>query len=82
MSNKAPLPTATTMITEDVLAYDTRDLCRLLRLGARTIWRWSHNGVMPPPSKVQGRTLWPAQVIRDWVAAGMPRVDRNGRGHV
>ena len=65
---------------EDVLVYDTRDLCRLLRVGARTIWRWSHGSIMPPPTKVQGRTLWPAQLIRDWVAAGMPRVERNGKG--
>ena len=60
---------------EGKLAYDTYDLTRILPFGARTIWRMWHSQRMPKPSRVGGRVVWPAQVIRDWVAQGMPRCD-------
>ena len=62
-------------IPSDALAFDTDDLTRILRVGARTVWRWSRSGTMPQPCKVGGRVLWAAHVIRQWVADGMPRVD-------
>ncbi len=62
-------------IPSDALTYDTDDLRRILRVGARTIWRWSNSGIMPKPSKVGGRVLWPAETIRQWVSGGMPRCD-------
>ena len=72
------MPAASATVPDDSLVYDTRDLCRLLKTGSRTIWRWSNSGVMPRPSRVGGRVLWPAATIREWIARGMPRVNGNG----
>ena len=78
-TSAAPAASVAEDIPSDALAYDTDDLRRILRVGARTIWRWSNSGIMPKPSKVGGRVLWPAETIRQWVATGMPRCDGRNR---
>ena len=73
--NNTPETSTVAAGIEGKLAYDTNDLTCILPFGARSIWRMWHSQRMPKPSRVGGRVVWPAQVIRDWVAAGMPRCD-------
>ncbi len=53
---------------DDALAYDTDDLTRILRVGSRTIWRWSRSGIMPAPCKVSGRYLFSPKAVQSALA--------------
>jgi len=63
---------------EDTLppAITNAQAAALAGAGERTWWRWSHEGLAPPPRKVGRGPKAPVRYIRDevldWIAAGMP----------
>ena len=57
---------------------DTAEAARLSGCGERSFWRWSRSGVAPAPIKIGAAVRYRRQEILDWIAAGCPRVDREG----
>ncbi len=58
-----------------------KELADYLKISKRQLWRLRDCGALPSPVTVGGaaRCLrWRADVIRQWVAAGMPDVRRTG----
>ena len=57
------------------------ELAAYLKISKRQLWRLRDCGALPGPDTIGGaaRCLrWRADVIRQWVAAGMPDVRRTG----
>ena len=63
---------------EDTLppAITNAQAAALAGAGERTWWRWSREGLAPPPRKIGHGPKAPVRYIRDevlaWIAAGMP----------
>jgi excisionase family DNA binding protein len=54
----------------------TPEAARLLNIGTRTLWRWSHSGRAPKPVTLSGRCVrFKRAELLAWVAAGCPRID-------
>jgi predicted DNA-binding transcriptional regulator AlpA len=51
----------------------------MLKVSARHWRRMVDAGAAPQPCRLGRRTVWPEQVIADWVKAGCPKV-RSNRG--
>ena len=54
----------------------TAEVAKMLSIGERTVWRWSHSGIMPAPIKL-GTGLRPSVRYRrseivEWMEAGCP----------
>lgn len=57
------------------------ELAAYLKISKRQLWRLRDSGALPSPVTVGGaaRCLrWRTDVIREWVAAGMPDCKRTG----
>jgi len=69
--------TETIPIVSELLT--TKQVAKLLGIGERTLWRWSHSGRAPSPIKFGGSRKAAVRYRRaellDWIAAGCPRVD-------
>ncbi len=47
-----------------------RELAELLSVSRATIWRWTKNGELPPPSQIGIRSVvWSIDEITNWVQA-------------
>ena len=40
-------------------------VCLLFGISTATVWRWSHSGKLPSPSKVGGVTFWNVGALRE-----------------
>lgn len=58
------------------LVYDTADLCHVLRISVATLHRLKAAGKLPRARKLGSQLRWEASEIREWVAAGMPDLQR------
>jgi len=57
------------------------ELAAYLKISKRQLWRLRDCGALPMPDTIGGaeRCLrWQADIVRQWVAAGMPDVRRTG----
>ncbi len=65
----------------DESVFTPDELAARLKISKRQIWRLRDIGALPMPDTIGGaeRCLrWRADVIRQWVAAGMPDCRRTG----
>lgn len=63
-----------TMVAPELLT--TAEAAKLLNIGARTLWRWSHSGRAPRPVVLSVRCVrFKRTDLFDWLAAGCPRID-------
>lgn len=54
--------------------YRIKDLTRLFKVNASTIWRWLAAGELPAPLKIAANTTaWRADEINEWIAS-RPRI--------
>jgi predicted DNA-binding transcriptional regulator AlpA len=58
------------------LLYDTADLCRVLRISMATLHRLKSAGKLPRAKKLGAQLRWDVSEICEWVAAGMPDLER------
>jgi excisionase family DNA binding protein len=56
----------------------TPEVARLIGAGLRSVWRWSHSGVMPPPVRIGTAVRFRRSEILRWLDEGCPRVDGGG----
>ena len=50
-----------------------RELCKLLGVGAATIYRWLRNGSFPPPVRLGPRRVaWRVEDVEEWLANRPP----------
>jgi predicted DNA-binding transcriptional regulator AlpA len=62
--------------TADQELWSTAEVCRQLGgAGQRSVWRWSHTGIMPPPLKIGAAVRYRRREILDWIASGCQRCD-------
>lgn len=47
---------------------------RRYHVAARTIYRWSDEGIMPSPIRISGTVRWSIESLEKWEADGFPRV--------
>ena len=60
-------------LPEDLgLLLDNRELSKLLKLSARTIWRMQNEGEMPAAIRVGRAVRFSYDEIKAWIAAGCP----------
>jgi len=58
----------------------TAEAARLLNIGTRTLWRWSHSGRAPRPLTLSGRCVrFRRAELLAWLEAGCPRCDGRGK---
>jgi predicted DNA-binding transcriptional regulator AlpA len=50
----------------------TGKVAGMLDAGQRSVWRWSHAGVMPPPVKIGAAVRFRRDEILAWIAQGCP----------
>ncbi len=46
-----------------------RTLAKRYDVSRSTIWRWSSEGMLPDPVKINGSTRWKASAIEEWEKA-------------
>ena len=68
-----------TAMTTDVELLTTGEVAKVLKVGPRSVWRWSHTGRMPRPVKIWGAVRFRADELRVWVADGCPDLRRADR---
>lgn len=64
------------MITQAPELLTVREVARKLRIGTRTVWKWTTSGHLPPPLRLgqSGRTVrWKASEIDRFIAHVAPR---------
>lgn len=54
------------------LLVDSREVAKLLKVSARTIWAMSNDGRMPPPIKIGSAVRWGYDALKKWVDEGCP----------
>lgn len=54
---------------------NTEQVARLLNVGRRSVWRWSHSGRMPAPIRIGGAVRFRNSEILAWISDGCPRCD-------
>jgi excisionase family DNA binding protein len=62
--------------TEFGLLVDTKEVCKLLKISARTIWAMHTQGRMPAPIRICSAVRWPYSQLHAWVDSGCPAMDR------
>lgn len=50
----------------------TREAAQLLRIGERTLWRYSNSRVAPAPIKIGNAIRYQRTVLLAWIADGCP----------
>ena len=54
----------------------TSEAARILNIGTRTLWRWSHSGRAPRPVVLSARCVrFKRAELLAWLEAGCPRCD-------
>ena len=73
---ESPLPSDTlTVIVPELLT--TAEAARLVGVGERSLWRYSHSGAAPAPVKIGGTAVrYRRSDILDWIKAGCPKIAR------
>ncbi len=74
MSSDAP-----TAIVSELLT--TAEAAKLCGCGERSLWRWSRSGRAPAPVRIGGSAAvqYRRTELLDWIAAGCPRTDEEGK---
>jgi predicted DNA-binding transcriptional regulator AlpA len=49
------------------LLLTARDVAEILSINVRTLWRWVHQEIIPPPIKIGRSTRWQASVIQAYI---------------
>jgi prophage regulatory protein len=50
--------------------YRPKDLAKMFKVNASTIWRWLAAGYLPEPIKLaENSTAWYAEEINEWIAS-------------
>jgi excisionase family DNA binding protein len=58
----------------------TSQVAKMLNVGERSVWRWSHSYRMPASVRIGNAVRFRRSEILAWIEAGCPRVDgRAGR---
>jgi predicted DNA-binding transcriptional regulator AlpA len=57
-------------------ALDADDVARLLNVSKRHVAALNSSGRLPRPIKLGRRTVWVADELREWLAAGAPERSR------
>ena len=55
------------------LLYSREQLCEVLGISRATLDRLQSAGKVPRPLRLGGQRRWRAEVIHQWIAAGMPQ---------
>jgi predicted DNA-binding transcriptional regulator AlpA len=58
--------------TTEKLLLNAREVAALLGIGESSVWALHAGGKLPLPVKLNRRTLWSAEELRDFVRAGCP----------
>ncbi len=61
---------------DPVWLIDAPQLAELLGISQRTLWRFRSAGKLPPALKLGGCVRWRLAEVRQWIAAGCPRLDQ------
>ncbi len=62
-------------ITPELLT--TAEAARLISVGERSLWRYSHDGTAPAPIRINGTAVrYRRSDLLEWIKAGCPRVVR------
>ena len=56
------------------------EVAERLRVGRRTVYRWTDAGLMPRPLKLGSLVRWRADELDRWIAGGCPKVRRSIAG--
>jgi predicted DNA-binding transcriptional regulator AlpA len=70
------LPATPTPQAMSPLLLTARRTAELCSVGESSWWRLHAAGKVPPPVRLGGRTLWRADELKEWVAAGCPGRDK------
>ena len=57
--------TAKPCLKNDVLLPAREVRRRFGQISPMTLWRWLDRGILPPPTKINGRNFWPESAIRE-----------------
>jgi predicted DNA-binding transcriptional regulator AlpA len=72
-SGQMRLPNSTDEATPDALLVTAKQAASMCGKSLRTWRTWDSAGWIPRPVRIGRSTLWRADELRDWVAAGCPR---------
>jgi predicted DNA-binding transcriptional regulator AlpA len=67
------LPNSTDEVTPDTLLVTAKQAASMCGKSLRTWRTWDAAGWIPRPVRIGRSTLWRADELREWVAAGCPR---------
>lgn len=56
------------------LLLDSKDVAKLLKLSARTIWAMQNDGRMPPPIRIGSAVRWNYETLKSWIEKGCPTI--------
>lgn len=72
-SGQMRLPNSTDEVTPDTLLVTAKQAASMCGKSLRTWRTWDAAGWIPRPVRIGRSTLWRADELREWVAAGCPR---------